>query len=160
MQAEDPQETTSLLGTNRDLAVLYDIAGYLNHQIDVHEALQEVLVRVTDLLGLQAGWVWLLNEQGAPYLAASQALPPYLADYPERMSGSCLCLDTFLSGSLEGASNVDVLRCTRLKNAERDSDPSALGLRFHSSIPIYAGNTRLGIMNVASEDWRELQPEE
>lgn len=161
MQNEDqPQETTSLLRRNRDLAILYDIAGYLNHQVDVHTAIQEVLVRVTELLSLPTGWVWLLDEQGYPYLAASQALPPYLADHPTRMAGSCLCLDTFLSGSLEGAANVDVLRCSRLKNAERDSDPSALGLRFHASVPIYAGNTRLGVLNVASKDWRELQAPE
>ena len=157
---EQPQASASLLHKNRELAVLYDIAGYLNHQVDVHEALHEVLARVTDLLDLRAGWVWLLNEQGEPYLAASRSLPPYLGEHRERMTGSCLCLDTFLSGSLEGAANVDVLRCSRLKNAERDSDPSALGLRFHASVPIYAGNTRLGIMNVASEDWRELQIEE
>lgn len=163
MQTQDedqPQETTSLLHGNRDLAVLYAIAGYLNHQVDVHEALQEVLARVTELLGLQTGWVWLLDERGSPYLAAGLKLPPYLADHPERMTGSCLCLDTFLSGDLSAALNVDMLRCSRLKNAERESDPSALGLRFHASVSIYAGNTRLGVMNVASEDWRELQPAE
>ena len=154
------QETTALLRGNPDLAVLYAIAGYLNHQVDVREALQEILARVTELLHLQTGWVWLLNEQGTPYLAAAQALPPYLANHAERMSGSCLCLDTFLNGALEGAANIDVLRCSRLKNAERDSDPSSLGLRFHASIPIYAGNTPLGVLNVASEDWRELQPQE
>lgn len=153
-------EASSLLHSNRDLAVLYDIAGYLNHIVDVHEALQEVLARVTELLGLRTGWVWLLNEWGQTYLAASQALPPYLADHPERMTGSCQCLDTFLSSELSGASNIDVLRCSRLKNAERNSDPTALGLRFHASIPIYAGDTRIGVLNVASEDWRGLQPEE
>jgi two-component system NarL family sensor kinase len=76
------------------------------------------------------------------------------------MMGYCLCLDTFLDGALEGAANIDVLRCSRLKNAERDSDPSSLGLRFHASVPIYAGNVPLGVLNVASEDWRELQAEE
>jgi two-component system NarL family sensor kinase len=157
---EQPQEAPSLLGSNRDLAVLYAIAGYLNHKVDVHEALQEVLARVTEMLGLRTGWVWLLDEQNVPYLAAAQALPPYLADHYERMAGSCLCLDTFLSGDMEAAANIDVLRCSRLKNAERDSDPSALGLRFHASIPIYARNTPLGVFNVASEDWRELQVEE
>src|SRR5258708_3843077 len=90
------QETTALLRGNRDLAVLYSIAGYLNHKVDVHEALQEVLARVTELLGLQTGWVWLLDESGEPRLAASLALPPYLADHPDRMTGYCLCLDTFL----------------------------------------------------------------
>ncbi|WP_165423566.1 GAF domain-containing sensor histidine kinase [Ktedonosporobacter rubrisoli] len=161
MQSGDQSpETASLLRRNRDLAILYDIAGYLNHKVDVHEALQDVLVRVTELLGLQTGWVWLIDEQNVPYLAAAQALPPYLADHPERMKGFCLCLDTFLNGDLGDASNVDVVRCSRLKNAERDSDPTALGLRFHASVPIYAGNTPLGVLNVASNGWRQLLPEE
>jgi two-component system NarL family sensor kinase len=158
---QPPQSATaSLLRRNRALAILYTIAAYLNHTVEVHAALQEVLARVTELLGLQTGWVWLLNEQGQPYLAASQALPPYLADHPERMTGYCLCLDTFLDGALEGAANIDVLRCSRLKNAERESDPTSLGLRFHASVPIYAGNVPLGVLNVASEDWRELDTEE
>src|SRR5579875_3783826 len=157
---ENQPVATSLLRRNHALAVLYSIAAYLNHTVDVRAALQEVLVRVTEMLGLQTGWVWLLNEQGQPYLAASQALPPYLADHPERMTGYCLCLDTFLDGALEGAANIDVLRCSRLKNAERDSDPSSLGLRFHASIPIYARDTPIGVLSVASEDWRELAEEE
>lgn len=157
---DQPQETASLLNKNRELAILYDIAGYLNHRVDVHEALQEVLARVTDLLDLQTGWVWLLNEQELPYLAAARALPPYLGEHRERMTGSCQCLDMFLSGCLDGAANINVLRCSRLKNAEKNSDPSAMGLRFHASVPIYAGDTRLGVLNVASEDWRELKAEE
>ena len=156
----DHQESDTLLRENRDLAVLYAIAGHLNRKIDVHEALQEVLAQVTKLLGLQTGWVWLLDEQDKPYLAAAQSLPPYLADHPQRMTGFCLCLDTFLQGDLEGAANIDVLRCSRLKNAERENDPSSLGLRFHSSVPIYAGDMPIGVLNVASEDWRELAAEE
>ncbi len=155
----DHQESDSLLRGNRDLAVLYAIAGHLNRKIDVHEALQEVLARVTKLLGLQTGWVWLLNERDEPYLAAAQSLPPYLADHPQRMTGYCLCLDTFIEGDLEGAANIDVLRCSRLKNAERENDPSSLGLRFHASVPIYAGDTPIGVLNVASKDWRELEAE-
>ncbi len=153
-------DTASLLRSNRELAVLYEIAGRLNRKVDVHEALQEVLAQVTRLLDLQTGWVWLLDQQGEPYLAAAQSLPPYLADHPKRMTGYCLCLDTFLEGSLEGAANIDVLRCSRLKNAERENDPTSWGLRFHASIPIYAGAIPLGVLNVASEDWRELLPEE
>jgi two-component system NarL family sensor kinase len=156
----DHQESDSLLRGNRDLAVLYAIAGNLNRKVDVHEVLQEVLAQVTKLLGLQTGWVWLLDQQDKPYLAAAQSLPPYLADHPKRMTGYCLCLDTFLEGDLEGAANINVLRCSRLKNAEREKDPSSLGLRFHASVPIYAGDTRIGVLNVASEDWRELEAEE
>jgi two-component system NarL family sensor kinase len=159
-QRHKMEEPSSLLNGNRELAVLYDIAGYLNRQIDVHDVLHEVLRRVTELLGLRTGWVWLLNERNEIYLAAKQNLPPYLAEHPERLTGSCVCLDTFLSNTMEQASNVDVLRCSRLKNAERDSDPSALGLRFHASVPIHTGDTILGVMNVTSEDWRELRPDE
>ncbi|MGH2495596.1 MAG: GAF domain-containing sensor histidine kinase, partial [Ktedonobacteraceae bacterium] len=156
----DQPQATSHSRLNRDVAILSIIAGHLNRKIDVHEALQEVLVHVTRLLGLQTGWVWLLDEHEKPYRAAAQSLPPYLADYPERMTGSCLCLDTFLQGDLEGAANINVLRCSRLKNAERDKDPTSLGLRFHASVPIYAGETPIGVLNVASEDWRELAEEE
>src|SRR5579864_7694882 len=99
----DQPETASVSRLNRDVAILSAIEGHLNRKIDVHEALQEVLVQVTRLLGLQTGWVWLLNENDAPYLAAAQAFPPYLGDHRERMTGSCLCLDTFLEGDLEGA---------------------------------------------------------
>jgi two-component system NarL family sensor kinase len=159
VRAEE-QQANALLSGNRDVAILSAIAGQLNRKIDVHEALQEVLLQVTRLLGLRVGWVWLLDERDKPYLAAAQSLPPYLADHRERMTGSCLCLDTFLQGNLEGAKNIDVLRCSRLKNAERENDPSSLGLRFHASIPIYAGEMPIGVLNVASEDWRELKEEE
>lgn len=153
-------EATTLLRGNRDLAVLYAIASQLNRKVDVREMLREVLAQVTKLFGLQTGWVWLLDEERRPYLAAALALPPYLGEHHERMTGSCLCLDTFLSGTLAGAANIDVLRCSRLKNAERESDPTSWGLRFHASVPIYAGETALGILNVASEDWRELSEAE
>src|SRR5947199_2440117 len=162
-QAENPslnEETATLLRSNRELAVLYTIAGHLNRKIDVHEALQEVLAQVTNLLGLQTGWVWLLDQQGEPYLAAAQALPPYLADHPKRMTGYCLCLDTFLEGCLEVAANIDVLRCSRLKKAENENDPSSLGLRFHASVPIYAGNMPIGLLHVSREDWSELVTED
>lgn len=153
-------EAPALLRGNRDLAVLYAIASQLNRKVDVREVLQEVLSQVTKLFGLQTGWVWLLDEERQPYLAASLALPPYLGEHHERMTGSCLCLDTFLAGSLAGAANIDVFRCSRLKNAEREGDPTSWGLRFHASVPIYAGETGLGMLNVASEDWRELSEEE
>ena len=68
------QETGSLLSSNRELAVLYAITGQLNRKVDVHEALQEVLAQVTKLLGLETGWVWLLNEQGERRLDLPEAL--------------------------------------------------------------------------------------
>src|SRR6266568_8365023 len=92
------EKSAPLLRGNRDLAVLYAIASQLNHQVDVRSMLQTVLVQVTQLFGLETGWVWLMDEIQQPYVAAALALPPYLADHPGRMTGSCVCLDTFLAG--------------------------------------------------------------
>jgi two-component system NarL family sensor kinase len=97
--------------------------------------------------------VWLLDEDsGQPYLAAAQFLPPALAGEPERMTGSCYCLDTFRDGDLTGAANVNVVACSRLKSLIDGTD----GLRYHASIPITSHTDKLGVLNVASTDWREL----
>ena len=153
-----------LLRRNRELAILNAIAGALNRSLDVEDGLRETLALVGELLELRAGWVWLLDDAGAPHLAASQSLPPYLADphHPERMSGSCYCLRTFASGDLRGAANVNIVECSRLQEAydEPGGAAEAEGLRYHASIPLYAGAKKLGVMNVASTDWRRLEPEE
>lgn len=142
---------------NRELSILMAIAGALNQSIDLEQALRVTLAQVADLLDLQTGWIWLLDEPtGAAYLAAAQNLPPGLAEHPRRMEGRCYCLDTFRAGDLSGAANVNVVSCTRL-NGLLDG---AGGLRCHASIPLYAHGRRLGVMNVASPDWRELSPDD
>lgn len=142
---------------NRELTILNEIAQALNRAVALDQALQSTLARMLDLFDLQTGWIWLLHEEtGAPYLAAAQQLPPALADNPERMEGGCYCLDTYRAGDLEGAANVNVITCSRLSNLVGGTD----GLRYHSSIPLYAHGKQLGVMNVASGNWRELSPED
>jgi two-component system NarL family sensor kinase len=142
---------------NRELSILNQIARALNGEIDLARALHTTLALVAELLDLHTGWVWLLDEQaGTPYLAASQSLPPALAHSPNRMRGTCYCLDTYRQGDLEGAANVNVVTCSRLYGLVDGTD----GLRYHASIPLYAHGKRLGVLNVASPDWRELKPEE
>jgi two-component system NarL family sensor kinase len=138
---------------NRELAILNAFARELNAQVDLRRALDAALAQVADLLDLQTGWVWLLHEEnGEPYLAAAQNLPPALAESPWRMEGSCYCLDTFRAGDLAGAANVNVVTCSRLKYLIEGTG----GLRYHASIPLYAHGRQLGVLNVASTDWREL----
>ena len=142
---------------NRELSILIAIAGALNQSVDLEQALRATLAQVAELLDLRTGWIWLLDEQtGASYLAAAQNLPPGLADHPRRMEGRCYCLDTFRAGDLAGAANVNVVTCSRLK----DLVDGTGGLRYHASIPLYAHNKKLGVMNVASPDWRELSPDD
>lgn len=140
-----------------ELTILNSIAQALNSSVNIDEALKTALAKVAKLLGLQTGWVWLLHpDSEESYLAAAQDLPPALVENPEEMEGSCYCLDTFQMGDLEGAANVNVVSCSRLKWL-RDGTH---GLRYHASIPLYAYGKKLGVLNVASRDWRELTADE
>ena len=150
-------DTEQLRRRNRELLILNAIAQGLNQENDLTRAMDVVLAQVTELLDLDTGWIWLLDEESAqPYLAASQSLPPSLADYPLRMQGSCYCLDIYLAGDMSGAANVDVVICTRLKGLVDGTD----GLQYHASIPLYAHGKEMGVLNVATTGWRELSPEE
>lgn len=142
---------------NRELTILNTIAQALNHSIDLDQALGTALAQVAELLDLHTGWIWLLHEEtGESYLAAAQNLPPALAGNPRRMEGTCYCLDTYRAGDLDGAANINVVTCSRLWGLVDGTD----GLRYHASIPLYAQEKRLGVLNVASTDWRELSPED
>jgi two-component system NarL family sensor kinase len=142
---------------NRELSILNTIARALNSSVDLTETLQAALAQVAGLLDLKTGWVWLLHEEsGASYLAAAQNLPPALARDPEKMTGSCYCLRTYRDGDLAGAANVNVVECSRLQGLVDGTD----GLRYHASIPLYAHGKKLGVMNVASTDWRRLSADD
>ena len=142
---------------DRELVILNAISEALNRSVDLDQSLHTTLAKVAELLDLRTGWVFLLDEDsGEPYLAAAQNLPPGLASDPRRMEGVCYCLRTYQAGDLRGAANVNVVTCSRLGGLVDGTG----GLRFHASIPLYAQGKRLGLLNVASADWRELSPEE
>jgi two-component system, NarL family, sensor kinase len=141
---------------SRDLRILKEIAEALNGAVGVEQALREALARVTELLGIRTGWIWLIDPRtGRFYSAAAQALPPFLQN-PVRMTGrTCWCIEAFRSGDLT-AGNIDVIECSRLRAALRATDADTRGLRFHASIPLHFGGRPLGIMNLAMPGWRRL----
>jgi len=151
----------STRATARELVILNAIAEELNSAADVRRALERTLALVTDLLGLRAGWVWLLDPETQQfYHAASQNLPPYLQE-PVRMTGSwCTCIDEFRSGALT-PKNIDVIECSRLQPAvKKKAIALTHGLRYHASIPLFAQDKPIGIMNVTGPAWRKLSPDE
>ena len=153
----DRSTTEELQRRNRELAILNAIAQALNQEVDLDCALHTGLSRVAELLDLQTAWVFLNVEGSRRFaLAAAENLPRALASRPRRMQGSCECLDTYRKGDLTGAANVNVITCSRLKELVDGTD----GLRYHASIPLYAHGKKLGVLNVASQDWRELSPED
>ena len=150
-------DTGKLKQRNRELSILNAIAEALNRSVDLNQALTATLSKVAEVFDLQTGWIWLLDdESGDTYLAAAQNLPSGLISHPQLMQGSCYCLDTYQAGDMDGAANVNVITCSRLRKLVDGTD----GLRYHASIPLYAHGRQLGVLNVASTDWRELTPDD
>lgn len=146
-----------------ELVTLRSLAQALSGPAAIGESLEAALATVAELLGLETGWVWLLDEDSdEPRLAASRALPPALRGHPEAMRGDCYCLSTFRAGDLRGAANVNVVWCSRLAAvvAAPEVAGDAVGLRCHASVPLAVGDRRLGMLNVASRDWRVLSEDE
>lgn len=153
-----PKPSTALAEQNQELSRLTLIAAALNRSLGLDAALDTTLAHVADLFGLETGWIWLLDEKtGRSYLAAARNLPPALRDNPLLMAGSCYCLDSFRSGEMDGASNLNTITCSRLKGLT----DGTRGLRHHASVPLYARDgEHLGILNVASRDWRQVSKDE
>lgn len=151
-------ENQELQRRNTELSILTSIARELNREVDLEQSLRTVLAYIVRLFNLQTGWIWLMDECGDPYLAVAQNLPPALANNPARMNGStyCFCLDSFQTGDLEGAANVNLITCTRLQGVVEGTE----GLQNHASVPLYAYGEKLGMLNVVSRDWRELSENE
>lgn len=146
-------DTEMLRQRNRELSILNTIAAALNEEVNLTHALNTALAQVAELLGLQTGWVFLLDDDCKPYLAAAQNLPPALAEHPRRMGGSCTCLDTYNDCALTAPTNIT---CSRLKNLVEGTH----GLRVHASIPLVAHGEHLGLLNVASTEWDDLCPDD
>jgi two-component system, NarL family, sensor kinase len=122
----------------------------------VATALERTLALIADLLGLDTGWVWLLDpETGHVYSAAARNLPPALQE-PVRMTGSsCWCIEQFRSGEL-APRNVDVMGCSRLRAAQSGTG----GIAHHASVPLFFQDKPLGIMNITAPAMRRLSAHE
>jgi two-component system, NarL family, sensor kinase len=161
----DPDlQSQALQRRSYELSILNDVARALNASVDLPALLAVALEKVAELLGLSTGWVLLFDEtSGEPFLAAAQDLPPGLREEPERMAGWCYCLESLRDGEFGGAANVGVVSCSRLRKLAPARGRTA-GLRYHASIPLEVsdgegGLKRLGMLNVAGPEWRELDGE-
>ena len=145
---------------NRELSILNTIAEALNREINLTPALQSVLFHVAKLFDLRTGWIFLLHEEtGESYLAAAQNLPPALAkDSCLLMEGGCTCLTSYHAGGLDHRDRANVIVCSRLEDLLAGTN----GLRYHASIPLYAQQKPLGVLNVASEEdrWWLMSPDD
>jgi DNA-binding CsgD family transcriptional regulator len=145
------------MGDKEYFSYLYEIARYLNKEFSLHSALRKALEKTVDLLHLETGWIWLVQDDTkSVYLAASYNLPPALSRYPERLSGSCYCIDMYLTNGIAKARNISEITCTRLKNITSGTR----GLKFHATIPISIDGKKIGLINLVSKETQQLTERE
>jgi two-component system, cell cycle sensor histidine kinase and response regulator CckA len=142
-----------LARSNRALAGLYRIAKVLNKATSQQELLEQVLVEAMELPSVQAGWFLLREGDTGFRVAAARGLPPAL-NIPGAMDSDCLCRRRLLSGELSEVTNI--LECERLQKAQGDTQ----GLRYHASVPLWAGDRMVGVMNLAGSQEGLFRDEE
>lgn len=143
-----------------DLLMLNEIGETLNQAVDVSGMLESALHRLLELIDLQVGWIFLVDESdsslwaGRGYrLAAHHRLPPGMApDCEEAWRRGCDCQALLSEHKMRGAYNE--VRCSRLTEVSGEID----GLVVHASVPLRSGPTTLGILNVAAPDWSSFSP--
>lgn len=128
----------------------------LNGSMSLDDALGVFLEASAQVLGLESGWIWLLDEQGQYQLAASRALPPGV-ESTDWASGVCYCQRQYLAGALDEAQHVEVYRCSRLDEL---GSSQTEGLSFHISVGLDTEDERFGILNLASRHRHVLNEQE
>ncbi|OIQ87427.1 cyclic di-GMP phosphodiesterase Gmr [mine drainage metagenome] len=136
---------TELEHSNQVLQGFGNIVAGLNHALGEREVAEAALERAMELPGIQAGWISLWEEESGFRLAAARNLPPALL-CEGVMEGLCDCRRRFLAGELDHVTNI--MECERLKSAKGD----AQGLHYHASVPLWAGNRAMGIMNLVGAE--------
>ena len=144
--------------TQEELAAIAELAGALNATTTLEGALELALDHLSERFGLGTGWIWLREEgdDEVYVLAAARELPEAFVEDAEWTCGSCTCLGEFGAGALDAPRNTAVLKCSRLAKAQAGTG----GLGFHLSVPLRTPRAPLGVLNLASRTWRELDARE
>jgi signal transduction histidine kinase len=129
------------------LAMLKDIAEALNETTDISQAMDAILPRLSEVLGLSTAWAFRYDAERSQFVeVGASGLPPALScnDAAALKFGWCECQDRFVQGRLDRA--VNIVRCSRLRDAVGDK----AGLIYHASVPLRSKGKPLGILNVAA----------
>lgn len=138
-----------------DLQALNEISLILNQSLDVRTALNDSLAKLVELMGLETGWIFLIDpatggrREGRRWrLTAHYNLPPGLAATNVSVwDKPCDCQRICLADN--GGRAFNEVHCSRLSSVMEKT----MGLAIHSSAPLRSGDRLLGILNIAAPSW-------
>lgn len=133
-----------------ELRTLKAISETLNSSNDLYSMLYDVLKELLHVTGLEAGWIFLIDENGRYQLAGDYQLPEALCINEKKpmCEGGCWCLDRYNDGRLNRAANI--IECKRLEDAIEEKWGDTRGITYHATVPLRAGEEKFGLLNVAS----------
>lgn len=146
-------EQRKLSNSNQVLHALYHIAENLSRCTTPKEIFDAALEGALELPGVRAGWISLREGETDFRTVAARGLPPAL-EASEALEGDCPCRRKLLAGELDRVTNI--LECERLQKAQGDTR----GMRCHASVPLWFGNTTVGVMNLAGPDLGVFEDED
>lgn len=123
----------------RELELLNAIAGALNRLTNVRESVQEALRLVGRLLGVESGWVFLRQGDGATLAASFGRAAQLVVNASPGESGDCHCLRMLAEDRLPPAANA--VECQRMARA-------GIAHTRHATVPVRVGARTLGLMNL------------
>jgi serine phosphatase RsbU (regulator of sigma subunit) len=150
------------------LRALNRLGDHLNRSADVSTLLDGALEIVVEVMGLKSAWAYIWTKSGihaslvrndAPHdfvLAGCCGLPAGLDEgdrHHLREPPDCTCQMLLRSGRLVRGANVVI--CQRALGAAQDNHDTG-NLQFHATVPLISQGRRLGMINVATEEWEFL----
>ncbi|MFX3630015.1 MAG: GAF domain-containing sensor histidine kinase [Ectobacillus sp.] len=144
----------------RRLQALKEIAERLNEATHLEIMLKNALQQLLQVMNLETGWVFFIDKEGKHELAANISLPPGLARKEKKpmCEGACWCIDRFVDGRLQKATNI--IECKRIEDAIAYNWGDTRGITHHATIPLRAGDEKFGLLNVASPGKTRFTEEE
>jgi len=154
--SERKQVEEALEGRNRELSSLNAIATSISQSLELDKVLADTLKTVLDVMGLKAGWILLREAQNDTLTLVSHVgLPPeFIREETETPPGDCIGFHVM--ERKEALITEDVLECPRLSRSLAEGETMA----SHASVPLISKDKVVGVMNVASKEFRPFSSED
>jgi PAS domain S-box-containing protein len=145
-----------LLRQNQDLSAVNMISKTLSSSLELREILQNTLSQVLQIMNIEAGWIYLLNEDRQTLKCAySYGIPDDVANSIKELK-----LGEGIAGRV-ARSGIPII----IENASVDPRINSLalkkqGFRSFASIPLQSRTRLIGIMNIGSYGQRTISPDD
>ena len=145
-----------LLRQNQDLSAINAISKTLSSSIELKEILQNTLAQVLQIMNIETGWIYLLDEKKQTLKCAySYGLSDQVAQSIKELK-----LGEGIAGRV-AKSGLPII----IENASIDPRISSLafkkeGIRSFASIPLQSRTRLIGVMNIGSYGQRTISPDD